>query len=715
MREELKKQRKQLILSYVENEDYRPMRMKEMAVLFGVPKKERGEFHEILDELIAKGKLTLNRRGLICLPEENIVVGEFMATQRGFGFVRVEEWEDDIFIPEYATRNAFHGDTVKVRLNGHGGRGGRRKEGEIIQIVQRSIQTVVGTFSRNKNVTFVIPDNGKFTSDIYIPKGGTLDAVNGHKVVVELTDYGNETKSPEGYVRQILGHQNDPGVDILSIVKSFDLPEEFPEDVMHQVAGVPNSVDSSEIAGRVDIRALDTVTIDGEDAKDLDDAITIEKKENGMYELGVHIADVSHYVTENSPLDKEAIHRGTSVYLVDRVIPMLPHKLSNGICSLNAGEDRLALSCFMTIDTKGQVIAHRLAETIVNVNERMSYTDVNDILTNHKEETIKRYEAFIPMFETMKELAIMLRKNRKKKGSIDFDFPECKIKLDEKGHPVDIIPYDRNIATKIIEEFMLAANQTVAEEYFWLEIPFVYRTHDYPELEKIQDLARMTASFGHHIKVGQEEVHPREIQKLIEEIEGTEEEDFLSRLTLRSMKRAQYSTVNTGHFGLATQYYSHFTSPIRRYPDLQIHRIIKENLRFGISNKRYAHYEEILPRIAKTSSDRERLADDAEREVDKLKKAEYMADYIGATFFGVVSGVTSWGIYVELSNTVEGMVRLADMEDDQYHFEEDKYRVVGHYTGKEYRMGQKVQVKVAHVDKLTRTIDFVMMDDADEK
>lgn len=712
MREEIRKQRQQMILSYVEDKDYRPMKIKEMAVLFGVPKKERGDFHEILDELIAKGLIMINRRGLICLPEENIVVGQFMATQRGFGFVRVEGLDEDIFIPEHAGGNAFHGDTVKVRLSSHLGHGGRRREGEIIQIVQRAVERVVGTFSRKKNVTFVIPDNGKFTRDIYIPKGGTLDAVDGHKVVVELFDYGNETKKPEGYVIQILGHQNDPGVDILSIVKSFGLPEEFPEVVMQQVAGVPERVSSEEIGGRVDIRSLDTVTIDGEDAKDLDDAITIEKKEDGSYELGVHIADVSHYVTENSALDREAIHRGTSVYLVDRVIPMLPHKLSNGICSLNAGEDRLALSCFMTIDAKGQMMSHRLAETVVRVTERMSYTDVNDILTHHKEDTCERYKMLIPMFETMKELALLLRRNRKKKGSIDFDFPECKIKLDKKGHPVDIVPYDRNIATKIIEEFMLAANQTVAEEYFWLELPFVYRTHEYPELEKIKELAQLTAAFGHHIKVGQEEVHPREIQKLMEEIEGTEEEAFLSRLTLRSMKRAQYTTVNTGHFGLATQYYCHFTSPIRRYPDLQIHRIIKENLRYGISHKRYAHYEEILPGIAKSCSERERVADDAEREVDKLKKAEYMEDYVGDSFSGVVSGVTSWGIYVELPNTVEGMVRLADMDDDQYEFEEDKYRVKGHYSGREYRMGQKVQVKVERVDKLTKTIDFVMMDEA---
>ncbi len=711
MQEERKREREDRILSFVEDKDYRPMKIKEMAVLFGVPKKQRGEFHEILDGLIAQGKIEIDRRGLIRLPEANLFVGEFMATKRGFGFVRVENEPDDIFIPEDYCNNAFHGDLVKVRLNGQGGGHGRRKEGEIIQILQRSMHTVVGTFQKNGNIAFVLPDHDKVAKDVYIPQGETLGAVDGHKVVVELTGYGSADKSPEGRVIQILGHQNDPGVDILSIVKAFGLPEEFPEGVMNQVAKVPDTVDSSVIGGRVDIRHLDTVTIDGEDARDLDDAITIEKREDGLFELGVHIADVSHYVTENSPLDKEALCRGTSVYLVDRVIPMLPHKLSNGICSLNAGEDRLALSCFMTIDEKGQVISHRLAETVVNVTERMSYTDVNAILTHRNPAVCKRYEALIPMFELMKELALILRKNRKKKGSIDFDFPECKIKLDEKGHPVEIVPYERNIATKIIEEFMLAANQTVAEEYFWLEIPFVYRTHEYPDLEKIQELARMTAGFGYHMKVGQEEVHPREIQKLIEKIEGTEEEAFLSRLTLRSMKRAKYSTVNEGHFGLATQYYCHFTSPIRRYPDLQIHRIIKENIRHGIREKRYEHYESILPEVARRCSDRERLADDAEREVDKMKKAEYMQDHIGEIFSGVVSGVTSWGIYVELPNTVEGMVRLSDMTDDRYDFEEEKYRVTGHHTGREYRMGQKVRVQVVRVDKLTRTIDFAMINE----
>lgn len=640
--------------------------------------------------------------------KNNTFDGEFMATRRGFGFVRIEGREEDVFIPGKRCQNAFHGDLVQIRLTKQAV-DGRRSEGEIVRVLTRKNHTIVGTFTKNKKITFVIPDNEKITKDIYIPKGATMSAVNGNKVVVELTDYGNEKKSPEGQVVQVLGHINDPGVDILSIVKSFELPEEFPQEVMSRLSEIPDHVDTGDFAGRVDIRHLDTVTVDGEDAKDLDDAITIEKKEDGTFELGVHIADVSHYVTENSLLDKEALRRGTSVYLVDRVIPMLPHKLSNGICSLNAGENRLALSCFMSFDKMGRVTGHRIAESLICVDERMSYTEVNDILTNHKPDTCARYEKFIPMFENMKELAAILRKNRKKQGSIDFDFPECKVKLDAKGHPIDIVPYERNVATGIIEEFMLAANQVVAEEYFWLEIPFLYRTHEYPDLEKMQDLARMTASFGHHMKVGQQEVHPREIQKLIEEIEGTEEEAFLSRLTLRSMKRAKYSTVNEGHFGLATQYYCHFTSPIRRYPDLQIHRIIKENIHGKIRGKRYQHYEYILPEVARSASELERRADDAEREVEKLKKAEYMEDHIGETFTGIVSGVTSWGIYVELPNTVEGMIRIQDMRDDRYYFEEEKYRVVGHHSGREFRMGQQVTVCVSRVDKLTRTIDFLLM------
>ncbi len=644
--------------------------------------------------------------------KEKLLTGEFMSTRRGFGFVSIEgdEEGEDVFIPENSCGGAFHGDIVQIRLIGTGGRGGRRKEGEVVRITKRMTHSLVGTFTRNRKITFVIPDNEKLNRDIYIPKGATLGAVEGHKVVVEITSYGDRTKSPEGFVSQIIGHVNDPGVDILSIVKAFEIPEEFPAEVMRQTEGVPDQVYPEQMKGRTDMRGVDTVTIDGEDSKDLDDAITLQKNDDGTFDLGVHIADVSHYVSEHSPLDREALNRATSVYLVDRVIPMLPHKLSNGICSLNMGEDRLALSCFMTFDGKGRMIRHRIAETVVRVTERMNYSDVNDILTNHKPETCARYRNLIPLFENMEELARILRTNRKKQGSIDFEFTECKILLDKKGHPIEIIPHESNVATRIIEEFMLAANQTVAEEYFWQEVPFVYRTHENPDPEKIEELARMTAGFGYHLRVGNEQVRPKEIQNLIRKIQGTPEEDFLSRLTLRSMKRAKYSTVNEGHFGLATRYYCHFTSPIRRYPDLQIHRIIKENLRHGIKGKRYEHYEKILPGVAEESSEKERRADDVEREVEKMKKAEYMSAHIGEEYEGVISGVTSWGIYVELPNTVEGMIRLADMSDDRYDFQEEKYRVVGHHTGKEYRMGQQVRVKVASVDKLLRTIDFAMAD-----
>lgn len=703
-------ERKELIYEFVKDDEYKPMKSREMANFFCVPKRERKEFHDILDELMAEGKIVMDERGRYRLPRENVNTGTFMATSRGFGFVRIEGLDDDIFVPEAYCENAFDGDIVMVQIWKESGGQGRRKEGKIIKVLERANRTVVGTFTRNNHFGFVVVDREKFTSDVYIPKGKTMDAVTGHKVVVEIEDFGDGVKNPEGRVVEILGHANDPGVDILSIIRGFELPEGFPDDVMRQVSRVPSEVGSEEIGGRFDFRQCQTVTIDGEDAKDLDDAITLEKLENGGYELGVHIADVTQYVTEGSPLDREARNRGTSVYLADRVIPMLPHKLSNGICSLNEGVDRLALSCMITYDQSGKIKDTRIGESVIRVDRRMSYTDVNAIVTNRDEAVCKKYEEFIPMFEEMKELAMILRKNRKKQGSIDFDFPECKIILDKEGHPLDIVPYDRNVATKIIEEFMLAANKVVAEEYFWQDIPFVYRTHEYPDMEKIKELAAMARSFSHTLKVGQEEVHPREIQKLIESIEGTEEEVFLSRLTLRAMKRAKYSTENDGHFGLATKYYCHFTSPIRRYPDLQIHRIIKEALKNGISSRRRMHYESILPQVAKESSDRERRADDAEREVDKLKKAEYMAARIGTEYEGIISGVTSWGIYVELANTVEGMVRLADMNDDSYDYDSENYRVVGKYSGREYRLGQKIRIQVANADTFTRTIDFVIPD-----
>ena len=537
-------------------------------------------------------------------------------------------------------------------------------------------------------------------------------AVNGHKVVVELTSWGDENKKPEGRIVEIIGHINDPGTDILSIVKSYDLPVEFPEKVLNQAERTADVVSEADRAGRKDLRDWQMVTIDGEDAKDLDDAVSITR-DGEHYLLGVHIADVTNYVQERSALDREALNRGTSVYLVDRVIPMLPHKLSNGICSLNAGVDRLALSCIMTVDKKGNVIDHEIAETVIRVDERMTYTSVKKILEDKDPEESRKYEKLVPMFELMEELADILRTKRHRRGSIHFDFPETKIVLDKEGRPLELKPYDRNVATKIIEDFMLLANETVAEDYYWQELPFVYRTHEAPDEEKMRKLATFINNFGYTMHIGVNEIRPKEVQKLLTKAEGRPEESLISRLALRSMKQAKYTPENTGHFGLAAPYYTHFTSPIRRYPDLQIHRIIKDNLRGSMNAAKIEHYQSILPEVAKHSSETERRAEEAERETVKLKKVEYMAERIGETFEGVVSGITKWGIYVELLNTVEGLVHVANMYDDHYDYYEDRCEMVGEHTGKVYKLGQKVYVRVIGTDRLSRTIDFEIIDEGE--
>ena len=699
-------EKKKMIEEFVGSKGYRSMSVKEMAMVLQVPSRDKKDFREVLDALAREGKISIDLKGKIKPLPADVKVGKYMATQRGFGFVRVEGEDDDIFIPGSYTKSALDGDTVQVLVKKEGGEG-KRREGQVLNILERGNSVLVGTYTRSRNFGFVTPDNQKFTKDIYVAKAESKGAVTGHKVVVEITDFGDEQRKPEGRVLEILGHVNDPGVDILSVIKAYGLPEEYPDDVMKQIENIPDEVEEKEKAGRADFRDLQTVTIDGEDAKDLDDAITISKEGN-MYHLGVHIADVSQYVKEGSPLDKEALKRGTSIYLVDRVIPMIPHKLSNGICSLNQGVDRLALSCMMDINEKGEIVKHKICESVINVTRRMSYTSVHKIIEEKDEAERKEYEELIPMFELMYELADILQARREKRGSIDFDFPEAKIILDEKGKPIDVKEYERTQANRIIEEFMLAANQTVAEEYFWNELPFVYRTHETPDMEKIQNLALFIENFGYTLKIKEDEIHPKEVQKLMRSIAGKPEEGLIGRLALRSMKQARYTTECEGHFGLVLKYYCHFTSPIRRYPDLQIHRIIKENIHGGMKDKRIDHYQKILPEVAEQTSALERRADDAEREVEKMKKAEYMEQFVGKDFEGTISGLTTWGMYVELPNTIEGMIRVADIPGDYYYYDEDLHRMVGEQTGKVYKMGEPLRIIVAGVDKLTRTIDFVL-------
>ena len=742
MEKEKFNERRDMVYAFISNQGYTPMKQKEIAQLLSVPRAEKEDFAEVIDSLIADGKIIIDQRGRVKKAEEGSVAGVFCGTSKGFGFVTVEGENEDIFIAPDNVNGARDKDRVLISIMD--GSRGRSREGVVLSILERGTSCIIGTFQRTKTYGFVVPDNQKFGSDIYIPHGFTKGAVTGHKVEVEITDFGGGDKNAEGHIIEIFGHIDDPKTDIMSVIRAYGIPVEFPEGVINQLTTIPEDISAEDITGRLDLRDVRMVTIDGEDAKDLDDAVSLDF-DGKLYHLGVHIADVSHYVRENTPLDKEALKRGTSNYLIDSVIPMLPHELSNGICSLNQGVDRLALSVLMDIDPKGNVVSHRIVETVINVNRRMAYTNVNRIVCGEPEEPrlcedpagadeskgiysdrdayekalklyperkaayeadMKEYEGLTDMFLLMEELAEILRLRRMKRGSIDFDFPECKIEVDERGVPVDIHPYERNKATRIIEDFMLIANETVAEDYFWQELPFVYRTHENPDPEKITKLGIFINNFGYSIKMTQDDIHPKELQKLLNSIAGSEEETLISRLTLRSLKQAKYTTSCEGHFGLAAKYYCHFTSPIRRYPDLQIHRIIKENLAGRLDEHRVNHYAKILDDVAFQSSKTERRADEAEREVEKLKKIEYMEKYVGELFEGVISGISTWGMYVELPNTVEGLVPIASLDDDYYYFDEEHYMLIGEHTKKTYKLGEKVKIRVETADKLLRTIEF---------
>lgn len=705
-------EKKAKILGFVKSKEYKPMKINDIMMFMEVPVKDRDLFEQIVNELLVDGKLVLTQKGKIMLPESlNMVYGTYTSTSKGFGFVVVENDDlynkRDIFIHEKNTNGAMHKDKVLCQITEE--ETGKRPEGVIIKVLEKGFKHIVGTFEQSQSFGFVIPDEKKMYKDIFIPKKYTMGAVTGHKVVVEIIKQAEEGKKPEGKVTEIIGHINDPGVDILSIIKQFELPTDFDDLVYKQIENIPSEVLEEEKIDRLDLRNLQTVTIDGEDAKDLDDAITIQKLENGHYSLGVHIADVTHYVKEGTALDREAIKRGTSVYLVDRVIPMLPHKLSNGICSLNEKQDRLALSCIMEIDQNGTICNHQIVETLINVDKRMSYTIVNDVLTNENSPYLEDNKDFLNMFKTMEELRNILLQKRIKRGAIEFDFEEAKIILNEDRQPIEIKLYERNVATSIIEEFMLVANETVAEHYYWLELPFVYRSHEEPDLEKVEEMAEFISKFGYKLKGSN--IHSKAFQKLLDKAKGTPEEMVVSRIVLRSFKQARYTFRNEGHFGLAAKYYCHFTSPIRRYPDLQIHRIIKENINGNLNEKRVNTLSKKLPDICLKCSNRERVAEDAERETCLVKKVEYMQDKIGQIFKGVISGITSWGIYVELPNTIEGMVSPKNIEDDYYYYDEKNMQYFGEKTGKRYSLGNVVTVKLLEANIYEKTLDFKFIED----
>lgn len=709
------KERKERILAYMESEGYVPIKRRDMRAMLSVPQEDREKFESLINELIAEGRVFETKKGKLASPKDlQMATGTFIGHARGFGFVTPDAGGEDIFIPASETMGAMQKDRVLYKVM-HKAEKGKKADGVIVRILERGQQRIVGTFEAgSKGYGFVVADDKKIAKDIFISRENTKGAVTGHKVVVEITDYGEDRRNPEGKVIEILGHINDPGVDILSVIRRYELAVEFPEEVYAEIEHLGTEVAEADKKGREDLRDLLTITIDGADAKDLDDAVSLKRLGNGNFELGVHIADVSHYVRENTALDKEAYARGTSVYLVDRVIPMLPHKLSNGICSLNPHVDRLALSCLMEVNGRGEVVSHRILESIINSDYRMTYTAVREILEDGTPALLEQYAEILPMLEDMEELRQILGEKRRKRGSVNFDLPESKIILDENGKPIDIKPYEKSIATNMIEEFMLVCNETIAENSFWQEMPFMYRSHQEPDEDKLEKMEQFLRGFGYYLRKKDGEIHPRELQKVLQKAEETDEERIITRMVLRSMMQARYTAENGGHFGLAAKYYCHFTSPIRRYPDLEIHRMIKKMLHGELDEKASAYYRRKMPDWAKHCSKQERVAEDAERDTDALKKVEFMEDKVGQIYEGIISGVTNWGIYVELPNTIEGMVALSQMDDDYYEFDEKKMLVFGKRTKKSYRLGDKVVVSVAKVDRMMGTIDFAFAEENED-
>ena len=702
-------EKENLILKFMSREDYVPMKAKEIAGIFMVPKNKYNNFKSILDKLEKEYKIQKNRKNKYSIIDENkYIKGTYRGNEKGYGFVIPENEEmEDIFIPRGNNNNALNEDIVVAEIVKES-EDGKRKEGKIVSIVKHEKDKVVGLFVKSRNFGFVIPDDKKFGGDIFISKSNFAKAKNNQKVVVKLTKYPEKNKKAEGKIIEIIGGIDEAGVDMLSLVKEYDLPYEFPQGVIEEAKSKGNKVDKKDIPNRVDLRDKTIFTIDGEDAKDLDDAVRVYKNDDGNYMLDVHIADVSYYVTENSLLDKEAIIRGTSIYMLDRVIPMLPKELSNGICSLNAGEDRFTLSCTMEIDKEGNIISSDVYKAVIKVTERMNYKDVQKIIDGSDEEVLERYKNYIQDFKLMEELAKILKNKRLERGYLNLDLPESKVVLDNNGHAVDIKKYELYFSNEIIEQFMLSANETIAERFYWLEAPFIYRVHEEPDIDKVKELNKFLYNFGYKINKSGDKVYPKEFAKVLDSVKGKTEERVVSNLVLRTLKVARYESENDGHFGIASNYYCHFTSPIRRYPDLFIHRIISRYLEnnYELSEKQKEKYEKQAEQYAKTSSDREKIATKVERDSIDIKMAEYMQDRIGEEYEGMVSSVTSFGIFVELDNTVEGLIRFENLGDEYFEYDEEHKQLIGEKTGITYKIGDRVKIKVINANKETRQIDF---------
>ena len=703
---------KEKILNFFKESGTKPLAVDEIEKELGI--NDAVEFKEVvvaLNELEDNGELVRTRKNRFGLPNKmNLVKGKVQMHAKGFAFLIPEDEEErDVYIHANDLGSAMNNDVVLVRLEKTEA-DGNRPEGKVIRILERAVIQVVGTFEDNRAFGFVIADDKRIPNDIFIPKGGAHGAVSGHKVIARITKYPEGRKSAEGEIIHILGHKNDPGIDILSIIYKHGITIDFPEEVLDQASNVPETIKEEELVGRRDLRNEMIVTIDGADAKDLDDAVSVKKLDNGNYKLGVYIADVTYYVEEGTPIDTEAFERGTSVYLVDRVIPMIPHRLSNGICSLNPQVDRLTLGCEMEINSAGQVVNHEIFQSVIKTTERMTYSDVNKILVDKDEEVRSKYDSLVPMFEDMEKLAEILRHKRSGRGAIDFDFKEAKVLVDDTGKPTDVVVRERGVGERLIEEFMLAANETVAEHFHWMDVPFIHRIHEDPDEGKLEKFFNFLGSLGISVKGTANEIHPQALQKVLDSIQGEPEEMIVSKLMLRSMKQAKYDPQSIGHFGLATEFYTHFTSPIRRYPDLIVHRLIRTYLiNNQLDSKTTNHWKNKLPEIARHTSERERRAVDAERDTDDLKKAEFMQDKIGEEYTGVISSVTNFGMFIELENTIEGLIHVSYLTDDYYHYDDRSHALIGERTANVYKIGQEVEVKVVSVNTDEHTVDFELV------